>query len=63
MANGRNLSGVIMNKLIVNVNIDWLKSYPYNKDDDLIQESPIKKTSYINESGDEVITLTNVKNK
>lgn len=63
MANGRNLSGVIMNKLIINVNIDWLKSYPYNEDDDSTQEPPIKKTSYINEAGDEVITLTNVKNK
>lgn len=49
-----------MNKLIINVNIDWLKSYPYSNS---IQEPPIKKTSYINESGDEVITLTNAENK
>lgn len=52
-----------MNKLIVKVNIDWLKSYPYNEDDDSIQEPPIKKTSYINEDGDEVITLANIENK
>ena len=48
-----------MNKVIVSVNIDWLKPYPYNEDDGLFPESHIKKISYINEDGDEVIEFTN----
>lgn len=49
-----------MNKVIVKLNIDWQKTYPYNEDnDDLFSESHIKKISYINEDGDEVIEYTN----